>query len=324
MYDGAIDVHHHIVPEFYRDALAGGGVDSPIAGVEFPAWDVESSLALMEDQGIETAMVSLSVPGVSVPEAGLARRLARETNEFMAEMTRAYPGRFGAFAALPLPDVDAALIEMEYALDVLALDSVGLFTHYGRTYLGDESLEPVLAELARRGVTAFVHPAAPCGDAQPLVDLPASVCEFPFATTRMAAQMLYNGVFERHPDLRLILPHAGGTLPYLAERLTFAPVIRPSMADSAPSDPLALLRRQYYDTAMSGNPYTLPSLRAFVPPTQILVGTDYPFMPGWSSAECGRQLLEHGGFTDAEVADLVRGNAVRLFPRVARSGSSAA
>jgi predicted TIM-barrel fold metal-dependent hydrolase len=317
IYHGAIDVHHHIVPDPYRAALRRGGVDSPIADVDFPAWNVEASLEMMDRQGIATAMVSLSVPGVSVPDPALAVRLARETNEFMADLVNAHPGRFGAFAALPLPDTDAALRELSYALDVLRLDSVGLFTHYGHTSLGDRVAEPVLAELARRRVVPFVHPSAPADDGAH-ADLPASVCEFPFATTRMAARMLYNGVFERNPELRLILPHAGGTIPYLAQRLTFAPVIRPSMAEHAPADPIEQLRRQYFDTAMSGNPYTLPSLRAFAPVSQILIGTDFPFMPAWSSEDNGRQFVEHGGFTEAELTSVVRGNAETLYPMRAR------
>jgi predicted TIM-barrel fold metal-dependent hydrolase len=233
----------------------------------------------------------------------------------MAELVAAHPGRFGGFAAMPLPDVDAALAEIDYALDTLGLDGVGLFTNYGHTYLGDPAFEPVLAELERRGVVAFVHPAAPA-DPSP-VDLPASVCEFPFATTRMVGQLLYNRVFERYPGLRLILPHAGGTVPYLAERLTFAPVIRPSMEDTAPADPLGSLRTQYYDLAMSGNSCTLPALRAFVGSSQILVGTDFPFMPAWSSTHNGEQLLSSGGFTDAELSFVVRQNAEALFPRLA-------
>lgn len=315
-YVDAIDVHHHIVPEFYRRALAAGGVDSPITGVEFPPWDVESSLAMMDRQGIRTAMVSLSVPGVALPEPHLARRLARSVNEFMAELRTSHPERFGAFAALPLPDLDAAMDEMKYALDVLGLDGVGLFTNYGRAYLGEPAFDPLLEELSGRRAVAFVHPAGPPPEDRSNVDLPASVCEFPFATTRMATQMLYNGTFDRHPALRMILPHAGGTIPYLAERLTVADIIRPEMAGHAPADPLGALRSQYYDTAMSGNPRTISTLRAFVGSPQVLVGTDFPFMPEWTSTRNGHQCVGSGAFTDDELRSVVRENAEGLFPRL--------
>ncbi len=270
----------------------------------------------MQRQGIATAMVSLSVPGVGLPYRRQAARLARQVNEYMADLAASHPGRFGAFAALPLPDLDATLAEIAYAVDELGLDGVGLFSNYGRVYLGDAALDPILAEIARRGTAAFVHPAAPQDPAG--VDLPDSVCEFPFATTRMAAQMLYNGTFDRHPDLRLILPHAGGTIPYLAERLTFAPVIRPSMA--RPADPLGVLRSLYYDTAMSGNAWTVAALRAFADGGHILIGTDYPFMPEWSSTRNGHQLLRAAKFTGQERHSVVRGNAEALFPRLSSRG----
>jgi predicted TIM-barrel fold metal-dependent hydrolase len=322
VYLDAIDVHHHIVPPFYREALSRGGVDSPIGGVDFPEWDVESSLGMMDRQGISTAIVSVSVPGVPTHDRALAVRLARQTNEYMAGLAEAHPGRFGGFAVLPLPHVPDALDELEYALDVLGLDGVGLFTNYDRVYLGDPSLEPVLRELDRRGAVAFVHPGVPPAEGAPLVDVPASVCEFPFATTRMATQMLYNRTFERLPRLRLILPHAGGTIPYLAERLTFAPVIRPSMVEHAPVDPLGSLRTQYYDVAMSASPYALTTLRRFAATSQILVGTDFPFMPAWSSARNGRQLVEYGEFGTDELTSVNRGNAERLFPRFAMAGAA--
>jgi predicted TIM-barrel fold metal-dependent hydrolase len=315
-YTDAIDVHHHIVPGFYRRALADGGVDSPISGVEYPEWRPEASLEMMQHQGIATAMVSLSVPGVGLADPRLARRLARQVNEYMAELIASHPGRFGAFAALPLPDVDATLEETGYALDELGLDGVGLFTNYGRVYLGDASLDPIVAEIARRGAVAFVHPAAPHPQGHPHVDLPDSVCEFPFATTRMAAQMLYNGTFDRHPGLRLILPHAGGAIPFLAERLTFAPVIRPDMAGRGPADPLSVLRSLYYDTAMSGNAWTVAALRAFADSGHILIGTDFPFMPEWSSTRNGHQLLRAAAFTGSERRGVFRGNAEALFPRL--------
>jgi 6-methylsalicylate decarboxylase len=317
-FSAAIDVHHHAVPEFYRRALLDGGVDSPIAGVEFPPWSVEASLGAMEREGIATAMLSLSVPGVATPDRDLARRLARQVNEYFAELMAEYPGRFGAFAVIPLPDVDAALAEVAYALDELGLDGIGLFTNYGRTYLADPAFEPLLGELSRRRAVTFVHPAGPAPEDQPHVDLPGSVCEFPFASTRMVAQMLYNGTLERHPGLRLIIPHAGGTLPYLATRMTFAPVIRPSMADQAPPDPIDLLRGLYLDIAMSGNPMTLPSLRAFADPGQVLVGTDFPFMPEWSSTENGRQFVDSGCFSPDELAAVERTTAEGLFPRLRR------
>src|SRR5262245_49160034 len=105
----AIDVHHHIVPDFYRKALDANGLLNPLPGVEDPRWDVEASLAMMQRQGIATAVVSVSVPGVSLADASASAVLARRLNEYMASLVADHPGRFGAFAAIPMHDASTAL-----------------------------------------------------------------------------------------------------------------------------------------------------------------------------------------------------------------------
>lgn len=315
LWTDAIDVHHHIVPGFYREVLAADGLLNPVPGVEYPHWDVEASLAMMQRQGIATAVVSVSVPGVTLANEGSSAALARRLNECMAGLIADHPGRFGAFAAIPMHDVTAALKEMRYALDTLELDGIGLFTNYRGVYLGDPVFDALLDEVHQRGVVVHVHPAVPPAAEQPTFGLPASLYEFTFETTRLAAQLLYNRTLERYPDLRMILSHGGGAVPYLAQRLTYGSVIMPDLADREPTDPIGSLQRLYYDLAMSGSPYSLPSLRAFVPASQVLVGTDFPFMPAWSSEDGARQILAHPGYTDDDLRQVARGNAEALFPR---------
>lgn len=314
-WTGAVDVHHHIVPEFYRRALTDAGHSSPVTGVAFPPWSVEASLAMMQRQHIATAVVSVTVPGVDVGGAGGAAGLARRLNEYMAGLVADHPGRFGAFAALPMPYLDEALTELAYALDALELDGVGLFTHYRGVYLGDPLFDPLMRELNRRQVAVHVHPAVPPATDQPTFGLPASLYEFTFDTTRTAAQLLYNRTLERYPDLRLILSHGGGAIPYLANRLTFGPVIDPGLADRAPADPIGSLQRLHYDLAMAGNPFTLASLRAFVPATQVLVGTDFPFMPERSGADSS-SMIAACGYDEVELEQIAYRNAAALFPRI--------
>lgn len=227
-----------------------------------------------------------------------------------------HPRRFGAFAVLPLPDVEAALRELEYALDTLKLDGVGLLTHYQGTYLGDHAFEEVFAELHRRSVVAFVHPSTPPAKDQPTFGLPASLYEFPFDTTRMVANLLYSGTLERYPDLKMILSHAGGTVPYLAKRLTYGPMIGASLKARAPRDVFASLRRLYYDLAMSASPIVLPTLQALIEPTHILFGSDYPFMPEQSSAEGIAELTSYQGFSERDRKQIERENALALFSRL--------
>lgn len=309
-----IDVHHHAIPPVYRAALERAGLVDPIPGVDYPAWSVERSLELMDRRGIAVALLSITEPGVHFADGAAGRALAREVNEFYADLIRDRPDRFGAFAALPLPDVDAAREELAYATDVLGLDGVGLMTNYRGIYVGDERLDPLLADIDARGLPVFVHPASP--PAGELFGLPVSLYEFTFDTTRMVANLLYGGVLDRYPDLRMILSHAGGTVPFLAHRLTYGPTITATLAGGPPRDPIASLTRLYYDTAMSASPYALPSLRALVEPSHILLGTDFPFMPEDTTVETLAGLQEFGGFDDADRAAIARENALGLFPRL--------
>jgi 6-methylsalicylate decarboxylase len=157
-----IDVHHHIVPPEYVQALAGIGVTNSI-GAAFPQWDADTTLEVMDRNGIQSAITSISCPGVFFGDKGFAVMLARLCNEISARLITDYPGRFGAFATLPLPDTDAALKELEYAIETLKLDGVVLLTNYTGTYLGDPAFEVLFQELNRRRTPVFVHPADPPG-----------------------------------------------------------------------------------------------------------------------------------------------------------------
>lgn len=311
-----IDVHHHIIPSVYLEAMRRVGIADPIPGVDYPDWDVQTTLAVMDRQGIATAIVSISDPGVYFGNVALARDLARQINEFSARLVADHPQRFGAFAVLPLPDVNAALRELEYALDTLKLDGIGLLTNYRGTYLGDAALDALFAELNRRQVVTFIHPSTPPSKDQPTFGLPPSLYEFTFDTTRMVANLLYSGTLDRYPNLRLILSHAGGTVPYLARRLTFGPTIGSYLKARAPQNLIASLRQLYYDVAMSASPYALPSLQALVDPSHILFGSDYPFMPEPAIADNVAGLADYKGFDQRAQWKIERKNGLALFPRL--------
>lgn len=317
-----IDVHHHVIPAAYRAEMARAGVVEPIAGVAYPEWDLHADLDLMDRHGIESAVVSVTAPGVGFTAGPAASRIARATNEFMAGLIADHPTRFGAFALVPLPDVDAALREIDYALEVLGLDGVGLFTNHRGVYLGDPAFDRIFARLSEAGVLVHVHPAVPAATGQPGFGLPPSLYEFTFDTTRAVANLLYSGTLDRHPGLRMILSHAGGTVPYLANRLTYAATINPRLAPREPHDLIASLRRLYYDVAMSANPHTLAALTSLIDTRQILFGTDYPFMPESTTQQTVTGVEE---FFPGESRTLIeRDNALRLLPRLAhRLGATA-
>lgn len=211
-----VDVHHHILPDFFwRETNEG---EHPVGGIAPPPWDQASTLAFMDDAGIDVAVTSISTPGVHVGDDARARSLARRCNELAATMVQKRPKRFGGFAALPLPDVDGALAELSYALDILKMDGVVLFSNSNGVYLGDKRFEPVFQELERRSAIVFVHPTASPDPVAHQLGLPDLLIDFTADTTRAVAQMLYSNRFARTPNVKYIFSHAGGAIPYLAGR----------------------------------------------------------------------------------------------------------
>lgn len=313
---GRIDVHHHILPALYTAALAKLGIGSG-GGVAFPPWDPETALAVMDRNGIATAVTSISAPGIHFGDDAAARDLARRCNELSARLVADHPTRFGAFAVLPLPDVKGALVELEHALDALRLDGVVLLgSQSDGRYLGDPLFEDLMAELDRRSAVAFVHPAVPkSSEALPL-DIPGAAIEFTFDTTRAALNLVWNGVVERRPNIRFILSHAGGTIPYLAHRISLFASL-PAVRARLPRGPLDSLKRFFYDTALSASPHALRSLQELVPAEQVLFGSDYPFAPEPITRASVDALAAYSGFDAAARAKLERANALALLPSVA-------
>lgn len=268
-----IDVHQHVLPPVWVDEVRGRGTS-----VRLPDWSPEAALEAMDDQGISKGILSLSDPGV-LPWPGTERAaIARRVNEYVAELTSARPDRFGSFATVPLPDVRAAVSESAYALDVLRADGVVLFTNYDDIYVGDPAFEPLWDVLDEGAATVFIHPTAPALASLPGV--PPAMADFPFSTTRAALQLVMNGTLERHPNVRVILSHAGGFLPYTAYRFAMGGSTVPGSHTS--DDLLALMRRFYLDTALSSGPTTIPSLLAFADLTHVVFGSDYPYAAGQS------------------------------------------
>ncbi|MEV6412425.1 amidohydrolase family protein [Kribbella sp. NPDC051718] len=309
-----IDVHHHAIPPAYAAAISG--LD-PIPGVDYPTWSPEQSLEVMDHNGIAAALLSITSPGVTFLSADQARRLARQVNEYFASLVAEHPTRFGAFAILPLPDVAAAKEELAYAIDELGLDGVGLLTSYGSNYLGTPEFEPLLAEIAERGVVVHVHPTTPPAKDVVNFGLPPSLYDFTFETTRTAVSLLFSGVLDRLPDLQLILSHAGGTLPFLAKRLTYGPTIGSYLEGKPPADLIGSLRRLHYDIAMSATDFALPALTELAGSSNILFGSDYPFMPAWHTTENVEGYQAYQGWTPQEREDIGRHNALKLFPKLA-------
>jgi predicted TIM-barrel fold metal-dependent hydrolase len=302
---GRIDVHHHMLPPFYMDLRRA----VPNVGA-MPTWSTSKSLDDMEKNGVSTAMLSLAVSGVTFDAGEAGRTLARKSNDYGAQLVKDHPSSFGLLAALPLPDPQGSLAELEYALDTLHADGVALLSSYGDTWLGDAVYEPVFEELNRRKAVVFVHPSAPKCCANLQAHVPASTMEFLFDTTRTIESLLLSGAFSRFPNLQFIFSHGGGAMPMLANRM--ARLLPKDSAAQAPKGVLYELKRQYYDTASASNPTSLAAIMSLVPSSQILFGSDFPFL---SAADAAGDL-SHSGLPENTVEAINRGNAVRLFERL--------
>lgn len=284
-------------------------------GVAFPDWSEAGALALMDRKGIKTAITSIATPGVHFGDDAKARSLARRCNEFSARLVGDHRDRFGAFAVLPLPDVDGAMDELSYAMDTLKLDGVALLASTHDTYLGDPSYDALFDEMNRRKSVIFIHPNVP-GYVESLhMPAPGALIEFVFDTTRAVTNLIYSGTLERCPNLSIILPHAGGTIPYIAGRLTLGAMV-PHLNEKAPQGALAYLKRLYYETALSTAPTALSSLRELVDPSHILFGSDNPFAPEPLIDAEIQGLERYEGFDSAALNAIERDNALALFPRL--------
>ena len=305
-----IDVHHHHTPPPYVAAIIARNVPGPVRD-----WTPEKSLADMDRAGVATALTSITTPALRFLDDADARKVARECNEYSARLAGDSKGRFGVFAVMPMPSVEGTLHEIEYALDTLKADGIGLLTSYGTRWLGDPAFMPVMEELNRRQAVVYTHPTTAdcCGNLIP--NVPESIIEWGTDTTRTIASLLFSGTAARFRDIRFIFSHGGGTLPFLTERFVRLPQINKAVAPHVPNGVEAELRRFYYDTAQAAHPWALASLTRLIPVSQILFGTDFPYRTAIDHVKG----LADFGFSAGDLQAIDRDNAARLLPRAGRS-----
>ena len=303
-----IDLHHHILPPDYVAAVGARNIGEPAGRDNAPQWTPAMSLDAMDAIGIETALTSISAPGFPFHDAKLARRVVRRCNEYARNLATEHPGRFGIFAAIPLPDVTASITEANYALDVLGADGIGLMTSYEGVYPGDPHFAPFFDELQRRKAVVFFHPTPCTCSAGVNVGVPASAIEYPQETTRTITSLLFSGTLQRCPDVTFIFSHAGGSMPYIATRIS-------RRQDPRVPDPMAQLKRLYYDVALSVNPVTIPALIRFAGADRVVFGSDFPFASKAAVQTAAGMLAELAG-AEGELRRIARDNALGFLPRL--------
>lgn len=308
---GLIDVHHHIVPAAYRSAI-DAATDGTVGGIPQPAWSETAMLELMNELGIQKAIVSVSAPALAPIRPQARATLARTCNKEIADLKRAHHDRIGGFALLPMPDVSASLAEIAFALDELGLDGVALLTNYDGRYLADPLFAPLLDELDRRAAVVHVHPNLPPPAQTIGLKLPPPVVEFTFDTTRMVAEMILAETLHRYEHLTFVLSHLGGTLPWLAWRLSMLDDIPSAINAGSPREPVRQqLRRLYYDLALSADPANLRLAAEVVGIDRLLYGSDFPFAPTNFIDRNNQGLSER--LDGADIAAATCDNAERLL-----------
>lgn len=304
-----IDVHHHLFPPPFVASLVEH--EHYLAHGVARHWTPQASLDDMDAAGIATAFTSITAPGFALVSPQRRFAVSRECNEFGARMRDDHRERFGLFASLPLPDVDASLREIAHALDTLGADGIALLTSYGGHWLGDPAFAPVMDELHRRRAVAYVHPTVAdcCRNLVP--GIADWVLEFPVDTTRTLASLLFGGTLARCPGIRFIFAHVGGIAPLVAEHLVRAAQVDAALAAHAPLGVRAHLRALHYDTALRMHAAGLQAALQFVDASQLLLGTDAPLRRSVD------QLAElHAQGLPAAVVQAIEGeNARRLLDR---------
>jgi predicted TIM-barrel fold metal-dependent hydrolase len=305
-----IDIHHHFAPPAWVAEVKG----RPLLQPANTAWTPQKSIEDLDRAGSAAAVISITNPGLWFGDNQATNRVARACNEYGAKLVQQYPTRFGLFAAMPLPDVDATLKEIAYAYDVLKVDGVGLFTSYGDKWLGNAAFRPAMEELNRRKAVVHVHPtAANCCRNLDYGTAPGSI-EYGTDTTRAIIGVTFSGDTTRYPDIRFIWSHAGGSAPFLAGRIDGG---SRGATDRMPAGFIAEAKKFYYDTAGAANRGAIASLLELVPPSQILFGTDFP--PGGTNLALAKAVADLGFFKGNTLRAIERENAVRLLPRLKAS-----
>jgi len=318
-----IDVHAHAILPSWYEWLARKNAPGPprMEGIAVPQWSPELAIRVMDEHNIRCQILSNSI-GTKGMTAAEAVPLARRMNEELAGFIARHPGRFGAFAVIPVQDVEASVREIAYALKTLHLDGVCLPTSHDGLYPGDPRFEPIWAELDRQRAVAFVHPHAAPYTAGLKVGVVPGMVEFMFDSTRAVISVVVSGTRRKYPNFKYIATHGGGTLPFIAERAAYVTEQSATYASMYTTklsfdQVMEEFRSFHYDLAFATSAPALAAIKAFVPVSQLLMGFDFPFVTQATIAPAIDAVTAEGVFTNAELAAIATDNPLRLLPSLA-------
>ena len=319
-----IDLHSHAITKGYLDYIKANGAEMD-EGFPIPAWDVDQHIAFMDKAGIQTAVLTMPAPQPYFGDAEASASVCRRFNEECAALKARYPGRFMFCAALPLPDVNAALREAKYALEVLGADGIKLATNSYGQYLGDPVLDTLMAYLDTKSAIVILHPHKPSAvNEQLIADVPLASYEYLAETTRTVLNMVAHNVLVRYPNLKVVVPHCGSFLPNALPRFRSLLPVMVKQGIMQPVDVDANLSRLYYDLAGAPTDEALEALLTITTPDHLLYGSDYPYVAEPVLISGKRALEERLASHGLSPQDIFIDNARRLFNRLSDGPSAPA
>ena len=324
------DLHTHYYPPIYFDKIrelpsefsfgnspSGQTIithrGARFFGVTPPMTDVSKRLEDMDRVGIDVEVVSLSTPNVFFADASHQPEIARMVNDAYAELMAQHPARFKGFASIPMDDPDAALNELHRAIDELKMNGVILLSNIGGKALTSPGYRPFFEEANRMKLCILLHPMLPANTDPFREYVLGPIVGFMFDTTLAVARMCYDGMFRDFPDIRWIVGHLGGAVPYLMERMDNG--YRDFVECRAKIDelPSVYLKRLYYDT-VNFNPHMLMMVRDMIGSNHMVMGSDYPHLLG--SIDRAVSSIENLDVAEAEKQRIFEGTALSILNNV--------
>ena len=282
-------------------------------GVTPAMTDVSKRIEDMDRVGIDVEVVSLSTPNVFFTDAEHQPAVARMMNDAYAELIAQHPKRFKGFASIPMDSTEAALNELHRAIDTLKLNGVVLLSNIGGKPLTSPEYRPFFEEANRMKLCIFLHPMLPANSDAFREYVLGPIIGFPFDTSLAVARMCYDGMFEELPDIRWIIGHLGGAIPYLMERMDNGFRDFADCRVKIDKLPSVYLKRLYYDT-VSFNPYTLKMVRDMVGAEHMVMGSDYPHLLG--SIDRAVSSIEALDITGGDKNEIFSGTALTILNNI--------
>ncbi len=323
MTASTIDVHTHIISQTYLEAISKAGISAKEIGFPMDPWDTKQRLAEMDQYGVQAQVLSVSSPGLRFWKGKEAAHLARALNQELIDLMKQHSTRFGAWATVPLPDVDASLAEIAWCLDEVHMDGVCLMSNYDGKYLGDPAFARVMDDLNHRKAVVFVHPTESVCIDQLNFGYPAPLIEYPFESTRMVVSLLDTNTITRCPDIKFIVSHGGGTLPIVTNRMAEIAPMKNHLNKVAGKALGEKFKEQiatlYYDMAISCFPPNLAAIQITHDPSRLMMGFDQPFIPAEAIGASKENIAAFKGFDASQQVRIDKGTADELLPRLAKA-----